>query len=198
MNTTVLAPSQPVTIHAKRTIGAVGGLLMALLLTFFTPAPAQAATYVGRSGQIGSVTLVGPMVNAYDVGQRLANGTYFYSKNWNVGGFTVTRSPSTYSQRVTAVAAIQRWDGRWVDIQSRTWSGTVSGTGTLSFPAWTWSPTNVPNNRASYRVNYLIAWNDSSSGQFVALTGILPNTYADNKCSTRFFRCTSYTDGLNF
>lgn len=197
MNTTVLAPSPARSISSGLTLAAVGGLLMSLLLTFLTPAPAQAATYVGRTGQIGSVTVNGPMVNAYDVGQRLANGTYFYSKNWNVGGFTVTRSPSSSSQLVTGISTIQRWDGRWVDIQSRTWTGAVSGNGTLNFPAWTWSPANVPNQRQSYRVTFFIMWS-SLSGQTLAYTRVEPSTYADNLCATRNLPCTYYTDGVNF
>lgn len=197
MSTFVLAPCLTRRL-SRGTLAVLGGLLMSLLLALANPTPAQAAYYVGRSGQIGSVTVDGPMVNAWDVGVRLANGTYFYTKNWNVGGFIVTRSPSSYSQRVAGVSTIQRWDGRWVDIQSRSWTGTVSGGGTLSFPAWTWSPTNVPNNRASYRVNFQIAWYDAASGKLLAYTAILPNAYSDNRCSTKNLRCTSYTDGLNF
>lgn len=182
----------------KATTTALGALIVFLLLTLFAPVRADAAMYAGTAGRIGSVSLNGPMLNAYDVGQRLWNGTTFYSKNWGVGGFTVTRSASSWSQTVTGVSTVQRWDGRWMDIQSRTWSGTVSGSGTLSFPAWTYSPTGVPNNRAGYRVNYLIKWNDSASGQLLAYTAILPNAYADNRCSTRTFACSSYTDGVNF
>lgn len=174
------------------------GLLLAVILTLVQPVRADAAYYAGVTGRIGSVSLNGPMINAYDVAQSLWNGTTFYSKNWNVGGYSVSRSPSSWSQRVTAVSTIQRWDGRWVDIQSRNFSGSVSGSGTLTIPAWTWAPANVPNNRASYRVNYQIRWNDSSSGQLLAYTAILPNRYADNRCSTRKFFCTAYTDGLNF
>jgi hypothetical protein len=198
MTTAPLALSNPRTSVARLTVATVGGLLAALLMALIPTATAHAAYYAAPSGRIGSVTVNGPMINAYDVGRWLPNGTYFYSKNWGVGGFTVTRSPSSYSQRVTGVSTIQRWDGRWVDIQSRSWTGTVSGAGTLSFPTWTWSPTNVPNNRASYRVNFVITWTDYSSGQLLALTAILPNSYADNRCSTKHFRCTSYTDGLNF
>ena len=185
-------------VLTKATKTAFGGLLIALLLTLFAPAGAEAAMYAGTSGRIGSVSLNGPMINVYDVGQRLANGTTFYSKNWNVGGFTVTRSASSWSQTVTAVSTVQRWDGRWVDISSRSWSGTVSGNGTLSFPAWTYSPTGVPTNRAGYRVNFQIRWNDWTSGQLLAYAAILPNTYADNRCSTRTLPCSSFTDGVNF
>ena len=205
MNTTagtaaaVLATARTHRAPAARIIAVFAAVVSSLLMTLFAATPAEAATTVGAAGRIGSITLNGPMINGYDVGQRLANGTYFYSKNWNVGGFTVTRSPASYRQRVTGKSTIQKWNGaRWVDIQSRTWSGTVAGTGTLRFPGWTYSPTNVPNNRASYRVNFLITWTNTANGQLVALTGVVPNKYSDNRCATTFFTCRTYTDGINF
>jgi hypothetical protein len=184
--------------RSKPAVRAAGvGLLMSLLLMLFHPVPADAASLAGNAGQIGTVWVNGPLINAWDSATPLQNGTTFYAKNFSVGGITVGRSPSSFEQRVTVVSGIQRWDGSWVDIQSRTRSGVVRGTGTVSFPEWTWSP-SVSNNRAFYRVVHVIYWVDSASGQLVAVTGVVPNSLADNRCSTKYFRCTSYTDSLNF
>lgn len=196
LGSTMNAYLPPLTRRTGRAVGI--GLLLAVCLTLVFPGHAAAAYYAGSAGQTGSVSLSGPMINAYDVGRPGMYGTTFYSKNFNVGGYSVTRSPSSWSQRVTAVSTIQRWDGRWVDIQSRSFSGNVSGSGSLAIPAWTWSPTGVPNNRSFYRVNYLIGWNDASTGQLVAFTAILPNSYSDNHCNARNLPCTAYTYGLNF
>lgn len=174
--------------------------ILALAAVFATSAaPAKAAAYVTPAGRIGSVTLNGPMINAFEVGQRGLGYSTFYSKNIGVGGFTVTRSPSSYSQRVDGTSFIQRWvDGRWVIVQSRALGGTVSGNGTLSFPAWTWSPTGVQNHRSLHRVVFAIAWKDSSSGQALGSTLVLPTTVADNRCSAKNLGCTTYTYGVNF
>ncbi|MEO7753540.1 MAG: hypothetical protein ABIS35_09015 [Terracoccus sp.] len=174
--------------------------ILALAAVFAAPAaPADAATYVGAAGRIGSVTLNGPMLNAYDVGQRALGYSTFYSKNINVGGFTVTRSPSSYSQRVVGASYIQRWvGGQWVIVQSRTWPGIVSGTGTLRFPAWTWSPTLVQNQRWLYRVVFIVKWSDSFSGSTLGYTYVLPNVVADQRCSTVSLPCARYTYGVNF
>lgn len=175
---------------------------LALAAVFATSAaPASAATYVGQAGQLGSVTLNGPMLNAYVVGRPGLGYSTFFSKNFNVGGFIVARSPSSYSQVVVGAAYIQRWTGStWVTVQSRNWSGTVSGNGGYRFPAWTWSPTQVPNNRYLYRVVFGIGWADSSSGRTLATTYIAPTTVADNLCSTPNpnLPCASYNYGVNF
>jgi hypothetical protein len=191
--------SGPGGLRSKPAVRAAGvAVLLTMMLTGLLPAHADAATLSSTAGRTGTIWMNGPMINAWDLGTRLSNGTTFYTKNFNVGGITVGRSPSSSSQRVTVVSALQRWDGRWVNIQTRTRSGVVSGTGTVKFPEWTWSPTGVPNNRKSYRVIHGVYWYDLSSGQLLALTALLPNTVADNRCSTLNFRCTSYTDGLNF
>lgn len=198
MSTTLTPVSVPPPTRRRVSIAAMAAVLVALMLSLVSPVKADAAMYFGNAGRIGQVTLDGPMITAWDLGIRLANGTYFYTKNWNVGSFLVARSPSSWSQTVTAESTLQRWDGRWVDVQKRTFSGTVTGNGTLRIPSWTWSPTNVPNNRFGYRVNYVIVWNDATTGQLLAYTAVLPNALSDNKCQTKNLRCSAFTDGVNF
>jgi len=191
--------SASATVASRLIMAAFGGLLIALLFSLVTPVRADAAYFAGSSGRIGSVSLNGPMLVGSDWRTNGYAGTSIWWRAWEVGGFVVTRSPSsTAVQRVDGVSTIQRWDGRWVDIQSRSWSGTVSGNGTLTFPAWNWTPSSQPNNRASYRVNYQITWRVWATNQLLAYTAILPSTYADSRCRMIQLACTSYTDGNNF
>lgn len=176
-------------------------LVVALLLPLLHTTSADAAQYESVSGRPGSVTLQGAMVTGYDMSTRLANGTYFFSKSWEAGGFTVGRSPAyAGTQDVIGVYALQRFvNGTWTTWVSRTYNGRVSGNGTLRFPAWAHHPANVPNNRASYRVVYGVAWYVAGTTRHLSTVTIRPSTTADNRCHTRFgLRCDAYWDGIVF
>jgi hypothetical protein len=177
-------------------------LVVALLVPFLHTSPASAAQYAQLSGRPGSVSLNGPMLTGYDMRTRLSNGTYVFSKSWEASGFTVGRSPAyTGTQDVVGIYVLQRYiNGTWTAWVSQNYSGRVSGTGTLRFPAWVHHPTNVPSYRQSYRVAYVVAWYVAGTSQNLATVTITPSTTADNRCHTvfGFFRCDAYWDGIVF
>ena len=174
-------------------------LVLTLLAVLLSPVRADAAQYSNTAGRIGSVSLHGPMIIGSDYRTNGLYGTSIWWKAWEAGSYTVTRSPSsTALQTVIGVSEIQRWDGSWVTIQSRTYNGRVSGTGTLTFPSWTWTPTQQPWRRAGYRVVYHLAWRVTATNQLLAYTTVVPSTYADNRCRMLSLGCSQYTDGINF
>jgi hypothetical protein len=182
-------------------VHALAVLVLVLLGSLLSTPRAEAAQFSGTAGRVGSVQLHGPMIIGSDY--RI-NGIAYSSvwlKAWEAGSFSVGRSPSsTATQTVIGVIQIQRWTGRWTTIQQRTYNGRVSGTGTLTFPAWTWAPDSQPQYRAGYRVIYDLAWRVTATNQLLAYTTVVPSTYADNRCrmiSTNL-GCSSYTDGINF
>jgi hypothetical protein len=190
------------TITSPRTAARVLTLLVLVLLGSLLSTPrADAAQFSGTAGRLGSVQLHGPMIIGSDY--RI-NGIAYSSvwlKAWETGSFSVGRSPSsTATQSVVGVIEIQRWTGSWTVIQSRRYSGQVGGTGTLTFPAWTWAPDTQPQYRAGYRVVYHLAWRVASTQQLLAYTTVVPSTYADNRCRmiSANLGCSSYTDGINF
>ncbi len=178
---------------------ALAGLLVSLVMSLFTVAPAGAAYYTGSAGPIGSVSLNGPMLVGSDYRINGMYGSSVWLKAWEVGSFVVQRSTYTSAtQRVNGVSTIQRWDGRWVNIQTRSWAGNVSGNGTLTFPGWTWAPDSQPQTRSGYRVVYEIAWRVASTNQLLSYTTILPSTLSDSRCRMLQLGCSAFTDGINF
>lgn len=100
--------------------------------------------------------------------------------------------------RVPATGTLQRWvNGAWQNVQfSGTYSGTVSGTGRLTFPAMSFSNPPQYTGRFPYRIRVSLVWQNYYTGATLGAENIVPSTYADNQCATRFIACRSYTDSI--
>ena len=176
---------------------AILAVLVAIILSAFSAAPASAATYTNRSGYTGGVTLNGPMTTGRD--QMVYNTCCSYVlKRFSSAGVTVTATTAyAGTQRVYGVYQLQRWyNGAWQNLaQSGTYSGLVSGGGTLTFPGVTLDAPHY-TGQFPYRIRVALSWERASTGTALGAQWIIANRLAENACATRFTRCTPYTDSV--
>ena len=175
-------------------------LASTLLLAFLHTASPTAAQWYGRTGQIGAVTLNGPMLTGYD-GQRPGlGGTYLTVKNFEATGITVGSSPAYPGpQDVLAIYVLQRViNGQWTNLtQSPMYQGRVTGAGRWRFPAWTYS--SMTQNRFSYRFIYYITWGVADTGTVLGSTFVVPDSTGENRCQIRYgTHCVPYTHSIWF
>ncbi len=172
-------------------------LVVAILLSFVSAAPASAATVQNRSGYTGSITLKGAMTIGQD--QMVYNTCCSYVlKRFTNAGFTAYPTTAfSGRQTISAMYGLQRWNGSsWViERQSGTYSGTVSPGGSLSFPAVTLESSNR-TGQFPYRIVISVMWTRTYAGTTLGGENVVSNRLADNVCSTRFTRCTPYTDSV--
>ena len=130
-----------------------------------------------------------------------ADGRYLPYRTWQASGLTVGRSGAYAGmQDVVVIYYLQRIvNGSWVTWASQTYSGRMSGAGTVTFPRWVFNPSSQPSYRNSYRVVYGLAWAVAGSSQVLGNGVIVPSTTGDNRCVIAFGTpCQAYWDGIVF
>ncbi len=190
---------QPITRPARTSF--VTGLLaaFAVLLSLVAAQPASAAVTQNVSGRPGAVYVNGPLITGRDVMYYNGYAGSYYTRTFATAGVSVSRSGAyAGAQRVTGRYTLQRWaNGAWQNVQfSGTYSGTVSGTGRLTFPAMSFSNPPQYTGRFPYRIRVSLVWQNYYSGATLGAENVVPSTYADNRCATRFISCQSYTDSI--
>lgn len=171
----------------------------AVLLSIVAAQPASAAVAQNVSGRPGSVSVNGPLITGRDVMYYNGYAGSYYTRTFSTAGVSVARSGAyAGTQRVGGSYSLQRWvNGGWQNVQiSGTYSGTVSGTGRLTFPAMSFSNPPQYTGRFPYRIRVTLVWQNYSTGAMLGVENIVASTYADNQCATRFIACRSYTDTI--
>lgn len=180
------------TSRSARRVAAV--LAAAVLVPLLSAQPASAVAATSVTGRPGPVTVTLPMLGAYEQVTPQAS-----MRQLATNGMVVGRSSAAAgSQLVSAQYVLQRSvNGRWVNLEfSPQYSGTISGTGTLRFPAWSKVPLVQDLRATGYRFVYNIVWASYTTGTAIAAEQVYSNRPGENLCYTRTRRCTAYTDGV--
>lgn len=179
---------------ARLVVVAVALALLATLVSLSTAHPASAAVAQSVSGRTGSVSLNGPLITGRDI----MYPTY-YIRTFETAGVTVAPS-SAYSgtQTVLGGYVLERYvNGAWRTVQSTgSYSGNVSGTGRLRFPAVTFGNAPQYTGQFPYRIAVALVWTKASTGAVIGSERIISSTTSDNRCATRMIRCLTYTDSI--
>lgn len=172
--------------------------VLAILLSFMSVSPASAASAQNRTGYTGSVTLKGAMTIGRD--QMIYNGpccSYVLKRFTNAGFTAYPTTAFSGNQTISAVYRLQRWTGSsWAtERQTGTYSGTVAPGGSVSFPEVTLESLNR-TSQFPYRIGVTIVWSRTYAGTTLGGENIVSSLVSENVCSTRFTRCTPYTDSV--
>lgn len=185
---------RPYAVRRARRVGSLMVVIVFALLTSLSvfATPAHASAYEQQVGYLGKVSVYGPMVTASD--------TQNYVKIFTTNGFVASRATAfTGAQRISATYQLQQLGttGWTTLVTSQSFSGTVSGGGTLSFPALKLFPSAVSNFPQTFRIKINVMWSLASSGMNIGFASIVPSQAGDTACRANYFRgCTAYTNGV--
>lgn len=185
--------------RAARTLISTVLTVLAVLASVVAAQPASAAVFQNVGGRTGAVTLNGALITGRDTMQYNGYAGSYYTRMFSTAGVTVSRSSAyTGSQRVLGGYILQRYvNGAWQTVQTTSyWSGTISGTGRLTFPAFSFSNPTQYIGRFPYRIAVALVWTKASTGAVVGSGKVVSSTSSDNVCSTRFIACNRYTDSI--
>lgn len=188
-------------IHRSARAGILAVVVSILvgLLSVVAPPSASAAIFQAVSGRTGGVTLNGPLVTGRDVLYYNGYAGSYYTRTFSTAGVTVSRSGAyAGTQRVMGGYVLQRYvNGAWQNVQSTSyWSGTVSGTGRITFPAYSFANPPQYTSRFPYRIAVVLAWTRADNGAVVGSARVVSSLASDNQCATRWIACRVYTDSI--
>lgn len=173
--------------------------LLTILSSVVAAQPASAAVFRNVGGTTGAVTLNGPLITGRDVLYYNGYAGSYYTRTFTTAGVTVSRSAAfAGTQRIMGGYVLERYvNGAWRTVQSTSsWQGTVSGTGRLTFPAYSFSNPPQYTGRYPYRIAVALVWTNAYTGTVVGKGKVIPSSYSDTRCATRWIRCTPYTDSI--
>ena len=171
----------------------------AMLLSVVAAQPASAAVAQNVSGSTGAVSLNGPLITGRDIMYYNGYAGSYYTRTFSSAGVKVAPSRSyAGTQRVTGRYALQRFvNGSWQNVHfTGTYSGTVAGTGRLTFPAISFSNPPQYIGRFPYRIRISLVWQKASTGATLGSENVVSSTSGDNQCATRFIACQVYSDSI--
>jgi hypothetical protein len=168
--------------------------LLGSLLVLGSASSASAAL-ITTGGFAAPVHVNGTLLMAAETDTKSASGQDVVTMSIDSGGLTVGASAVTSEDQTVAVDYfLQQRDGlMWTTVQTKTFHGTVSGSGLVSFvPASFVAPLGQPH---LYRVRYDIYWVDPDTGQTLT-RGNVQATDGDSVCTTPHRMFCEATNGM--